>query len=565
MKGDFARTTFHPQLHFSQVLHQQGRALLEADWNEQGAIQLHLLRSLIVDLVGACWAAGDGFEISQQGPNNRPLALKDWRLSPGHFYVDGILCENEPRENQAESTLALQSHRPTPDDGSDGSSGFENPPDRFMLYLDVWERHLSALEAPMILDRALGGIDTATRAQVIWQVRMLGVEAAMDMGERAVEALRLRDDVPPFAQALLRPDFDIREAIQELFDRFAGDDEADRQEACRDFRILLGLRNDFAYPRLKAGLGPIDAEADACIIAPDARFRGCENQLYRVEIHAAGPAWSGGNTGETSGATFKWSRENGSVIFPVVSAPASADEVAGGTQYVIGLGHLGRDLRLGLAIGDWVELSDDTIALAQRALPLLQVTAIDTANKTVTVVVPDALNHVPSLNMTRHPLLRRWDQRDDVDDDGSLPVREGGDGVELEDGVTITFEPGGLYATGDYWVIPARVADNGSLDWPMDGDEPLAVKAKGLHHYAVLGGVDGNGGYDECCCRVPPLCERRAQRLDEVRPRPTPTGGARPLFQPRDGARDAAAGAVVKPAKSRRGTPAERSKEPPTP
>ena len=538
MKGDFARITFGPQLHFSQVLHQQGRVLLEADWNEQGAIQLHLLRSLIVDLVGTCWAAGDGFRITQQDPNNRPLPLKQWRLSRGHFYVDGILCEND-----TECALAMQPYRPTPDDAIDGGSAFETPPDPFILYLDVWERHLSALEAPVLLDHALGGIDTATRAQTVWQVRMLGIDAAIDMGERAISALRLRDDLPPFAQALLQPDFDLSERIRALFDRLVDDaqDEDSRREACDDFRILLTLRNAFAYPRLKAGLGPINAEADACIIAPDARYRGCENQLYRVEIHAGGPASDGDNIG----ATFKWSRENGSTIFPILAAPASAGAVTGGTTYVIGLGHLGRDVRLGVAVGDWVELSDDAIALAQRAHPLLEITAIDIANNTVSVRVPAALTHVPALDMNQHPLLRRWDQRVDVGADGTIAVREGGDGVELEDGVTIAFEPGGLYAAGDYWVIPARVAGNGSLDWPMDGDGPLAVMAKGLHHYAVLGGLDGNGGFEECCCRVTSLCDRRTARPVEAQPRPTPAA-PRPPLTPRGSVADTAAATTIK-------------------
>ena len=41
MKGDFSRRTFDPQKHFSRVLMQQGRVQLDADWNEQAAIQLH--------------------------------------------------------------------------------------------------------------------------------------------------------------------------------------------------------------------------------------------------------------------------------------------------------------------------------------------------------------------------------------------------------------------------------------------------------------------------------------------------------------------------------------------
>ena len=35
MKADLTRNTFHPFRHFTQVLMQQGRVQLDADWNEQ--------------------------------------------------------------------------------------------------------------------------------------------------------------------------------------------------------------------------------------------------------------------------------------------------------------------------------------------------------------------------------------------------------------------------------------------------------------------------------------------------------------------------------------------------
>ncbi len=46
MKGDFSRLTFDPRKNFSSVLMQQGRVQLDADWNEQGAILLHYVRTL---------------------------------------------------------------------------------------------------------------------------------------------------------------------------------------------------------------------------------------------------------------------------------------------------------------------------------------------------------------------------------------------------------------------------------------------------------------------------------------------------------------------------------------
>jgi len=518
MKGDFARVTFDPARHYSQVLQQQGRVLLEADWNEQAGIQLHLLRALVQDLLGPCWAAGSGFGLTVSSTDAKgtvkPLPLTDWQLSPGHFYVDGILCEND-----AVSTLAAQPYAPTPDYGvADGKSGFENPPPTFALWLDVWERHLCSVEAPAIDDSALDGVDTASRAQVVWQLRMLDqhragqqlddIEAALDV---RLQATTNAVDIAAIKQQIA----DVGNLRNSIGGKDTGNDDP-----CAVLRQLLGARTAYALPRLRAQLGPVEADSDPCVIAADARYRGCENQLYRVEIHQGGLA---GGANAATGASFKWSRENGSVVFPIASSALGTAASDGSAQLVIVLANLGRDARLGLAVNDWVELVDDDYTLAQRAFALLQVIAIAVADNSVTLAVPKNITPYPVADDPRkHPLLRRWDQRDAVSAQGVVAVAEGAP-IDLEDGIQIGFEPGGLYATGDYWLIPARVADNGMLDWPSTGTTPDALPPRGLHHYAVLGVTDANGGYQECCCRFGTLCEliragqnKQAGQLDKA-------------------------------------------------
>ena len=53
MKADLTRNTFHPFRHFTQVLIQQGRVQLDADWNEEAAILLRYLRSIAADIIGS--------------------------------------------------------------------------------------------------------------------------------------------------------------------------------------------------------------------------------------------------------------------------------------------------------------------------------------------------------------------------------------------------------------------------------------------------------------------------------------------------------------------------------
>ena len=56
MKGDFTRSTFTPDKHYSGVLMQQGRVQLDADWNEQIDITAHRVETEAGDVIGACGA-----------------------------------------------------------------------------------------------------------------------------------------------------------------------------------------------------------------------------------------------------------------------------------------------------------------------------------------------------------------------------------------------------------------------------------------------------------------------------------------------------------------------------
>ncbi len=89
MKGDFSRESFDPDRDYSRVLLQQGRVLLDADWNEQVAILLHRLEQLTRDMIGPYGGPADdcGFEII-------PEPACDFRIGTGRYYVRGLPCEN---------------------------------------------------------------------------------------------------------------------------------------------------------------------------------------------------------------------------------------------------------------------------------------------------------------------------------------------------------------------------------------------------------------------------------------------------------------------------------------
>ena len=167
MKGDFSRDSFDPAKHFTRVLLQQGRVLTDADFNEQAAIQQHLLRAFVVDLVGRRWRVGDGFAIGG-------ATAADFTIGAGRFYLGGIRFEN--------ADVCCYRTQPTgPAPADDGPGGGGDPGRAFVAYLEVWERSVSAAEDPSLLDPALGGADTSVRAQTVWQARRLSAAAARSL------------------------------------------------------------------------------------------------------------------------------------------------------------------------------------------------------------------------------------------------------------------------------------------------------------------------------------------------------------------------------------------------
>jgi hypothetical protein len=141
-----------------------------------------------------------------------------------------------------------------------------------------------------------------------------------------------------------------------------------------------------------------------------------------------------------------------------------------------------------------------------------------------------------------------------------LPVAEGG-WITLEDGLQVWFEPGGAYATGDYWQVPARVAGNGSLDWPTTNGAPDAVKSRGMHHRAALGVSTLRANYTECCCRIVSLCDqlRAAGAAKKTAPGTVTPAPARPLTPVVPARPTKTARATVKAAKATKATKATKT------
>src|SRR6266498_5852060 len=98
MKGDFSQwRRFDPTENFTAVLHQQGRVLLDQDWNDQARIVDHWERRAGKDVIGDAIAAvpagsPNGFKIeAAQVVNVGGSDRVELDVRPGHAWADGLL------------------------------------------------------------------------------------------------------------------------------------------------------------------------------------------------------------------------------------------------------------------------------------------------------------------------------------------------------------------------------------------------------------------------------------------------------------------------------------------
>jgi hypothetical protein len=469
MKGDFTRDTFNKKNRFSRVLMQQGRVTLDSDYNEQADILLHYMRTLARDLIGPYGAPAEapGFKLIV-------VENKDLMISAGRYYVDGILVENE--------RACLYSEQPNyklPQD--DRFSKIRDEPGQFFwLYLDVWESLVTSIDDDRIREKALGGPDTSMRSKIMWQVRALPVDPVnKSYGYSYANAYPI-----PYGSRYGYP--------------YPPDYSKDQLPCDEPLHQLV----DVSRVRLAARVDPGQKIEDACITPPDSKYRGVENHLYRVEIHRGGNA---------SAATFKWSRDNGSVVTAWVGTSGNDLEVANAR---------------GFAAGNWVELSDD-IREQQAEEPGLLVRLANVEGGVLSIDPGTApAGGLPQPKTLVNPKVRRWDQIEIGDIelvDGAVPVTETlatedaekATWIDLEDGIQIAFTQakfaaGGTYRTGDYWLIPARVA-TGNIEWPdaeEEGKLPLLEPHGVVHHYAPLGYAlfkNNQLKLQECYCEFEPL------------------------------------------------------------
>jgi hypothetical protein len=397
VSGDYTRVRFDPTNDYSGVLLQQGRVTLDADVNEQVDQLDRRLRAEVVDTL----ARG---VISRETPNAFLLAFSgaDLTIAPGRALVHGLLAENhggppdeyDPVLGEMRGTAPLsyldQPYLP------DAAALAPLPPDgTWLAYLDVWQREVTCLVDPGVVEQAVA-VDTTTRRQTAWQVR------------------------------------------------FA---EASPGDTCDSDNPAYDAATAPSDGRLSTAAVGVPASTDPCTIAPFGGYRGLENRLYRVEIHDPGPPGT---------ATFKWSRDNASLGASVLAIDAGRTTLTlsrlgrdGVKRITVGdwievtddhheLHRLPGELRQVIAVDE--VRAEVTLASA------LSIGAFDATDATRHTRVTRWDQAGPAVDAAGGTVA--------VPAGGAAVALE--DGIEVTFGVA---RAGGTFLVGDHWEFAARTAD----------------------------------------------------------------------------------------------------------
>lgn len=251
MKGDFSQWNFKSTDNFSGVLQQQGRVLLDSDWNAQTQINQHWQYTAAQDIIGFGVAAipadtPNAFKVIKAVPNNTNNSVT-LTLLPGHAWVDGLLVDLEESCQRIATYLQPPLQDP-PGDVKSITKGI-----RDAVILEVWQESINGFQLPKtLIEPALGGPDTTERVQT----------------SMALKLLRLAEG-----------------------------------ETCNNIRDKLqdNLNNQ---GKLKVSLQPTEVIAGDCPVVEGGGYTGFEHNLYRIEIASV----------DSDAVQFKWSQFNGGLV-----------------------------------------------------------------------------------------------------------------------------------------------------------------------------------------------------------------------------------------------------------
>jgi hypothetical protein len=285
--GDITRLLDQPGKHYVGARLQQGRTVLDSDFNEEATLGDEERRRVLSDVVGSTGSPDSGFAaaleigdavtlqpVSFNG--EPPVETLNYRISPGTIYVGGLRFEHEERALGGvaggdpivfQRDFLQMGAADAPHTGGNHSQ---------LTYLHGWPQWVSAAEDEELRERALGDdIDTSLRVRQMARVEVREVADGQDCAG-AWEAVR-----------------------QEL--------EAAAGGAFDDSGHEL-----LSPARLRVTLVPGEALDTCAPCAPDdvGRYLGADNQTIRIMLAAPD--------------RYVWGFDNASPLYRVELGPAAS-------------------------------------------------------------------------------------------------------------------------------------------------------------------------------------------------------------------------------------------------
>lgn len=227
MKGDFSYFPFDSSDGYTGVLHQQGRVLLDRDWNAQREIDTRWQRTTAADTFGHGVMAvpsseGDAFKVMAAQVDG---AVVRAQVAPGRGWASGLQLQHA-------TVLTLTASYMSPPLAPAETTATIVAGTRDAVLLEVWEDTVSGFQDPAdLLEPALGGPDTTARTKTFYAARLLR----------------------------LGPNDDCR-AVARLVDDFS------------------------AKGRLTVSPSPVLAVVGDCPLEAGGGYTGLEHHLYRIEV-----------------------------------------------------------------------------------------------------------------------------------------------------------------------------------------------------------------------------------------------------------------------------------------
>ncbi len=260
MRGDFSSWRDERRENFNGVLHQQGRVLLDSDWNEQTRITNDWQDIAGQDIIGGLVAAvpadePDSYKITKaEIKNGNHVELT---VGVGRVWADGLLSRLFGPNAAALEVKRIATYLQPPIQNPPGVIPV-NPPNapllRDAVILEVWRQEINGFQLPdQLIEPALGGVDTTERVHT----------------GAAFRLMRLKDG-----------------------------------DTCES--IVKGLQDDFdAKGKLTVKLQTPPPTGGDCEVKAAGGYTGFEHNLYRIEI---------AQVKSGAAAMFKWSQFNGGLV-----------------------------------------------------------------------------------------------------------------------------------------------------------------------------------------------------------------------------------------------------------